>query len=416
MGASSHSTVRRIGLLITQVEMLERLRKHVAKSEAIDIATAWASPGEAVDIILGSSAKIRAIIGTTGSSTHPTILQCFNKAGQLRIPAESPLFHAKMILFHSRKTTTAWVGSANLTNGGYAANLEIMFEHEDDGASLKWFNSVWGDLILDPTDQINIYEKYWTQYKRTNHLSTVQSDIRKNDNNYSSLLDSIDSWESFVDAIKTADNYWRSEDANFSVFGDTVSWLETALLGNAIIKFADFGTIGKHEFHVLMGIQTEGTGYGLLGSMGGAGYAKQIFNTKTPETLSARRDIQRYLKPVLESSFDDFPEVTSEFIESVSSIRGISGSVATRLITLARPDLGVSVNKGSKNKLSRYAVLPKGTLSKPEKIGRTGSYADLIRFLQTQPWYYAPRPKNQFEKSLADNRAALLDSLAYEVT
>src|SRR5271169_6766268 len=102
-----------------------------------------------------------------------------------------------------------------------------------------------------------------------------------------------------------------------------------------------------------MGLETvvdgTGTGYGLLGSMRGAGAAKEVFNKASPVTLRTRERIRSVLQPVLHASPKAIPGVAVEFIRSVGEIRGFSGAVATRLLALARPELAVTVNSASQD-------------------------------------------------------------------
>lgn len=403
-------------MLLTQENLIDRLHKLAMEAEAIDLATAWSSPGEAQRAVLNSPGKLRAIVGIAGCATHPSVLRDFHKAGHLRIPIQAPLFHAKMILFHKVGRTTAWIGSANLTRGGYETNREIMLEYEDDGAALNWFNSIWETLDQDPSAQIDRYESGWTPGRLfIDPAVTSEHDREMQLSSYDTLLSSLDDWKSFVRAIRIANEYWKAN-SHWSVDGEFVSWLNTVKLGHSIMSRNDFSDISYLDYRVLMGIQLkhEESGYGLLGSMIGAGDAKKIFHIANLETLAKRRKIQRLLQPVVASSIADFPEACSTFIQEVSKIAGISGSVATRFITLARPDLGVSVNQGSVKKLSAYSGLPQGTLNKARRPRQKGSYAELIEFLQTQPWYRAPEPKDRYERSLAQSRGALLDALVYE--
>lgn len=166
---------------------------------------------------------------------------------------------------------------------------------------------------------------------------------------------------------------------------------------------------------MLLGIELQGehSAYGLLGSMKGAGRAKEAFNPSNGRPPTVRLHVRKLLQPVIDSSFEDFPEVASRFIASISEIEGFAGSVATRLIALARPDLGISVNDGSIAMLEQYSGMRGSALSKPRRPRAKGSYPELLEYLATQPWYRSPKPRNPYERMLSSCRGALLDAIAY---
>ena len=405
-------------MLLTQENLFDRLQEHCASATRIDLATAWSSPGVAQRAILDSDANCRAIIGIAGNVTPPPVLRDFDRRATLRIPEKSPLFHPKFILFHSDTgKTIAWIGSANLTQAGYEQNRELVFEYEDDGTSLKWFEEIWSSLDENVSPIIDDYETHWKPTAGYVKDSKSDLDLNEHSSAISSIFDDLHDWDSFVKAIEFANYYWKKQEG-FSVDGEICSWMNTINLGNLIIRRNDLNSLSQIEFKIVMGLEfgDDIAYYGLLGSMKGAANARKIFHPTNKLAVGTRSAIDRYIKPLLTASFDDFSNVCSDFIENMSNIEGVSGGVATRLIALARPEWGVSVNDGSRRSLSLYSGLPISTLGSPKTGGKGKSYLDLIEFLQEQPWYASPQPRNNYERSLAASRGALLDALVYEPT
>jgi hypothetical protein len=118
------------------------------------------------------------------------------------------------------------------------------------------------------------------------------------------------------------------------------------------------------------------------------------------------------LQRAIRASDADFPQAAVDFIGHVSEIKRFGPAVASRLLALARPDLAVSVNKGSRPGLAALSGLPSSALRVPGRP-RAKSYADLLEFLSTKEWYKNPQPANRYEQTLANARGALLDCLVY---
>jgi hypothetical protein len=99
----------------------------------------------------------------------------------------------------------------------------------------------------------------------------------------------------------------------------------------------------------------------------------------------------------------------------LEQIHGFGGALATRFLALARPDRAISVNNGSRARLSKLTGLPPTSLAHAPH-GRANSYMDLLRWFEQQGWYSNPNPKDVRERLLANARAALFDALVYEPT
>ena len=128
-------------VVLTGSDLLSAFRERLRSSVRVDIATAWATGGDALSALQESTerdhdpAKVRAIVGLHGYTTTPVALRQLQRIGALRlvpgdpiVPA-APLFHAKVYLFRARNgRQLGWVGSANLTGKGFGSNDEVMYE------------------------------------------------------------------------------------------------------------------------------------------------------------------------------------------------------------------------------------------------------------------------------------------------
>ncbi len=83
---------------------------------------------------------------------------------------------------------------------------------------------------------------------------------------------------------------------------------------------------------------------------------------------------------------------------------GISAGVATRLLTLARPDIFMSVNGRSQQRLAQTSGL---TVS---QIRESSGYGRLIEWVLQSKWWGAPRPSGTgWDSQRWPYRAALMD-------
>jgi hypothetical protein len=356
-------------------------------------------------------------VGISGNATDPAALRALQTVGILRIPDDPPLFHPKIFLFYRNDGTVAWIGSTNLSRSAFQQNVELVCEFEDDGSATRWFEEKWTALRRNPSPIIDQYERAWSPASFsvgkpiTPEKPVSQTELRR-------LAVEIDDWPSFVRALRVADRYWKKR-IRLSVDGEMMSWLNTITLGTAIVTRESWRHLSKDDYRLIMGIEKKvgevEIGYGLLGSMKAADDAKNIFNEASANSLAIRRKIRDALQPVIQATPAAFPDATAAFMRTVFSIGRIGGGTATRLIALARPDLGVSVNRGSRDGLAAMSKLPASSLDKMPSGPRARSYVDLLRYLMQQPWYSNPTPRNEYERTLASARAALLDSLVYRV-
>ncbi|MEG9524397.1 MAG: phospholipase D family protein [Hyphomicrobiales bacterium] len=407
-------------MFLTQEQLLTRLKDRLGTADRVDTAMAWMSLGEALSA-LHAFAKarpqaLRAIVGTTGTATHPRALRLIQQTAQLRLPGGSPLFHPKLIIFHQRESALIWIGSANLTRCGFEQNTEIVAELPDeDGAARAWFDMYWAGLDADCGPQLDRYEADW---KPSPGAQDHDPRLPHSEDVLWDLAQGLTDWSSFVHALRTASPI-RQRKFGCTVDGEMSSWLNTITLGNEITRRDSWDELSDVDYHVLLGIK-DGTddimGYGLLGSMQGAGEVKTTFLKDTTAHRKIREYIRTCLQGPIHASDTAFPNAAVTFIRQVSTLERFGPAVATRLLALARPDRAVSVNNGSRAGLAKLSGLPRTALSNVNGSPRAKSYADLLAFLATKDWYRHPKPANRYEQTLANARAALLDCLVYVPT
>ena len=127
-------------------DLVKLLECRLFESCGVDIAVARAAPCPAIDELgafCAGGGLLRVVVGIDGNATDPAALRQLARFGQLRVGAGS----------------TVWVGSADLTRGGFGGNDGLMLESEGGQASVAWFESLWSSLAPDPAERIAAYER-----------------------------------------------------------------------------------------------------------------------------------------------------------------------------------------------------------------------------------------------------------------
>ncbi|QDM28417.1 NgoFVII family restriction endonuclease [Tardiphaga sp. vice304] len=403
-------------MLFESDNLLPELSKVLLQAQRVEIAVAWVNNCSALEQLCEfaeRAGKLKVIVGIWGNATHPAALRKLQRAAELRIvTGTNSLFHPKLYLFHKATECEGWIGSANLTNGGFELNEELVMKFTDKGDAAGWFSKLWNSLENSEGQAtiIDEYENGWKPpappplSKKAYHKAFPFSGLYD-------LAGGITSWSSFESAIDEADEYWGNHwDIEHPVTGEVGSWCHTISQGHAVIVQQSWDDLSKTERHLLLG---RGDYHGLLGSMKGAGVANNIFAEKSRANIAVRATIRRHLQLVIDSSDADFAGAAVEFISELNSIDGFGGALATRFLALARPDRAVSVNAGSRRLLAELSGLPPTALSNAPN-GRGKTYLDLLRWFEEQSWYSNPMPQDNRGRMLASYRAAIFDALVYK--
>ena len=141
-------------MLITRRNLLDCFSQNLEWATGIDIASAWATPNEALRK-LGlrkfqnqnpAPIKVRAVVGPLDGITEPDALRALASMGQLRVRHVAGVrqrFHPKVYIFRSADRSVAWIGSANFTARGFGRNEEVLFEASDTEDVEDWFKRLW---------------------------------------------------------------------------------------------------------------------------------------------------------------------------------------------------------------------------------------------------------------------------------
>jgi hypothetical protein len=220
----------------------------------------------------------------------------------------------------------------------------------------------------------------------------------------------LDSWDSYFSALVRADEEWIVKyDGKFGVFTGKNSYLKTIRAARPLFT-ADWRFLSTGDARVLLGlIDDDGADYGHLGSMQGAGLAKNVFLDSRPGNLTSRVAIQEAIRELLVVPLkDSLPLMARRSHEIITNRDGFSGGVATRLLALARPEVLVSVNNESVRRLAHWSGMSAAVIKTSQ------GYEKFVRWVMQGKWWNVPAPNDTFEREIWSCRAALIDGLVYE--
>jgi len=391
----------------TPVSTLNALRGICEWADELHLGYAWCTSANGTaehwDAIPLEKVR-RALLGIHFAQTEPFVLRKFRRLGVLKIVDDTAgVFHPKLIIGTKAGEARALFGSSNLTVGGFAGNTELNTTMSGTTSEsplsdlIEFFDAQWiGPRAEEPDSAwLADYEHAWQARPKPKPVRRTKNPA--GESMAVTLEQLTGQWIDYYELIKAQERRELARGGQVHVFDNANgSWLQEVENCNSAFGSLDsFANMPIDERKLIAG--TGGKSRGYLGSMKGAGFFKQLVNT-APATLS--RGLQ-----IIPQRGDVSNEAIERFFETTSKIEGVGFGVATRLLTVKRPDLFISVNKSSRGRIK-------------EVFGRAPAtptaYLALLRRIWAMPWYLSTRPNERNQQRVWDARVALLDAVMYE--
>ena len=396
--------------LIESDDLLKRFGELLCASIEVDIAVAWARDGAALQTLLNRAyrAKIRIVVGLSGNTTDPAALRRLTEAVnvELRIAPQGRVFHPKFYRFRGEEGTVCWVGSANLTRGGFGGNAELVHEFRDGSdAGGEWFERLWQRLDDDPESEIDRYEARYTAPKTGGYVGGGPA-------RRGSLprIEHIETWDEFVGALHDLDEYCRRRESKWNVLGKTHSYLHTIRVGGEIARRENWENFSSRDRDILLGRRTGNSGgtWGLLGSLQGAG---KVVNAFTPSGRPEDRSlVLEQIQNVVTTEEAGIVEAAKLAVAEITSLERFGLATATRFLALASPGRLIPVNRKSRAGLREFTDINVDSRN-PAYLAR--KYGKLLEKIHGREWCSAPEPANRRDREIWRCRVALVDAFVY---
>jgi hypothetical protein len=388
--------------LLSEANLALRLNELIESSSSIDIATAWISLWDGTQTLLEAARKkkvtLRILVGIGGYLTDPQHLKAIAENAELRIYGKptGKLFHPKLFLFKGTKQSICWVGSANFTHHGFHKNTEVIAEFPDiEEVGKGEFERLWNS---DEARPFALFDLDGYADKRTALLKSVPESISAALNlpvNTIEPNENLDflmgDWAGFADRL-------RQIKPDIGKGFDLEEWLYVLENRNGFVQRNWEDDLTPIDLKMMYGMNP----FAPFGRLDARNKGKFI----GAEGKQRRREIGRALRDIASMKLFQAPLVQGAY-ENLRSVDGCGHALATRLLTLARPDWFVVVNKKSIEGLSRKLDVPL-KLSLTAKI-----YAELLEKIQRSPWCNSPEPNDSEERRWWKYRTALIDPLVY---
>ena len=376
-------------------------------------AVAWAGqPKTLFERLKQREARIKQlVIGTHFHQTSPVFIQEFRAHPQVRfIVQPSGVFHPKIYLFRSGSQWAAIVGSANFTDAAFTNNEEaavLLSSTQGDSPSefkrlLRLVDKYWHQaqpISGEELERYKVLHKRWKEAARALGSPPPSRTMRRKSKPLDNTLLPL-SWQEFVDRVKNE---------GIHRFDGRLAVLQAAR--EAFQEYPDFATIPLDVRRGIAGFnETTPPDWLWFGSMKGAGRFKNLVR-ESPTGISQALDCIPLTGAVTDDAYEEFCRKFCQAFPVIAGQRkGAGVAVASRLLAMKRPDVFVCYD--SKNRVRLKAMLGLAGNLAPQDFDRY--WQEIVLGIQATEWWRTRQPSDPVERSIWDDRAALLDSLCYQ--
>lgn len=401
-------------LLSSPDELIGAFQDALSGAAHVDVAVAWATRCDQVSSLCSYAkgrGKLRAIVGRDFAGTDPFAVERLLSAspGQIRWGCTPCLgiFHPKVFLFHHEDRITAIVGSANLTRQAFLCNVEVTMRlcgTADELSQLVLFFAAQWQLAEEINiESLETYKNHWRAQRECQLQAHKGLQPAGTGAAVAAATGPILSWtwDQYVDQLRRVDKLWQP-------FGHSIESYLDMLEEVPELARRPLSSLSKVQRLALLGIWGEEyPNAGWLGWMGAKGKARQALTEDDATSRQTQAAVTTALQMVPPGPTLPSLQVVGAAYQDLRKIKYVGPGIATRYLTLRRPDACVSVNGASQEGLSRILAVPVSRLCRWE------GYEEGLKRLWEAPWMTAQRPTSCLEATFWDNRSALLDAFVY---
>jgi len=389
------------------------------------VIVAWAGLNDVLRGLMAfarSGGNLRLVVGRDFNGTDPRAVRRVFDAAPTSIrwgfKPRRGIFHPKVYVFHRPDRVDAIVGSANLTASALHHNTEAVVHLSGSSAAMRdvhaFVENAWG--AADEIDEASLaaYEQSWSEHRR--EQEAAQDSIAAQDTASTERRDAAAradrlvgrflgwEWEEYVEQIQRFAELWVP-------FGQSLEELLDMLDEVPPLLDRPIRKLNKLERLALLGQWSEAfPNAGWLGRMSAAGLARHRLVEDDEPSAELQRAVYAAIRGIPRGQQLPAQDVVARAYEDLRALDGVGHAIATRFLTLRRPDVFLSVNSASLAGLSQILNVPESRLM------TWAGYSEGLRRLWNAPWWKTPKPSDPFEQKLAHNRAALVDFLVYRPT
>ena len=371
-------------------------------------SVAWAG-GESKPLaaLKAASTKIeRVIVGLHFYQTHPDFIAAFRTHPGVRfIKQPSGVFHPKVYLFY--QDPQHWellVGSANFTMSAFSVNMEatmlVSSRDEDSGTIFHevraLIDTAWKSAQPFTAAELDDYRTIWKNQQSKRASLSGGYGRRKDNTPAPKPMHQVPvgtmTWKEFVHLVRN-DRY--------SSVGSRIKLL--SYLRELFENHPHFSAMTALQRRDVAGLHNpidESAG-SWFGSMRGSGkFASKIASNDS--RISLALDQIPLAGELTRSHYDEF------IAHFGKALPGNFLATATRLLAMKRPDTFICLDSRNNRELSTaFGIQPSG-------MNYDRYWDEIVMRIRDCDWWLNPKPSSAIETSIAEGRAAFLDSLYYK--
>ncbi|BAV11151.1 hypothetical protein A9Z61_00135 [Moraxella osloensis] len=404
--------------LLNAEDLANSIKKDIEKCQSIYFAVAWVTSNDIFKELAKAIDKVAiGVIGLNLHHTDPAILTKYAKSENIFFRYDTnSVFHPKIYIFQYKTYCNVYIGSSNLTTGGFGSNeeLNIKLKMTLDAKELKQFIKQIEEYTESTLDEISkdFIEDYTRKYnirkiteKRLKSITTAQMDATLAETNNSVSDGGID-WSSFIELAK-------EETLQGKEFGECLEERKALLeyAKDLFAKYKHLKDMSLAEQRVIAGVCNENNPenpyYAWFGNLHGFGYMQGNFNINKDQHNNAViiSDALDLIPLDGEVTFDMFEAYIQKFNQISNSDNPNMKASYYRFLAMKRPDLFFPLNKANSEKLiALYDI--KGGINSYKK------YWEVLQKVRKSKWYTLGDTASE-EWNF---RMALLDSICYKFT
>ncbi len=375
--------------------------------KTLSIAVAWCgNPHQTLPykFLENFNGTVSVTVGISFNHTHPDAIEWFCDIGaDIRVfKDDTELFHPKVYLFRHGQSYALFIGSSNLTYGGFYNNCEAncliegtaSSERAKDIGSLERTLSKWHARAVTPTRRwLNGYRlRYKASVRKQRKQGIRTPPMTEEEIPTASWLRHAD-WDIYYTKVRTG---LKRDERNRQGYHNVLDAAARELPVPWTTQY--FQDIEKRR--IIGGIKP----YAWLGHVAASGQFRRLLANGTFNQLStivkSVNAIARLAPPISWSKF-------KTHLENLVSL-GPTMKVWGRLLCIVRPDLFCTVAAVSvRQNLSDTLGVAQSRFDEPD------GYIQLTKLIHSSPWFNSPSPKDKQQAAVWRRRAAFLDSIFY---
>lgn len=353
----------------------------------------------------------RAVIGIHFAQTEPSVLRVLNNLGVLKVLSDtSGVFHPKVIVGQVGTHLRAIIGSSNFTTGGFGKNTEVnvLLEGRSDGyhtplrprgpldAVCAFVNMQWSrkDAFKPTTTWLDDYKRARRKQPKP---PTSPPAIKANRPALPLPTNLNIDFNTYYNLIASQHERRLGRNSRIYVFdSDNGAYLQEAeACQSAFRAYRNFADMPVDTRQLVGGWGPHTSGF--FGDMRPAGNFKARIRH---DAASISKHLDRIpLKGKVSG------QLAEEVLHGLDALKGFNIATASRLLTVKRPDLFLSVNSAN-----RAAIK---TLFNVAPWNGVKQYLDLHSRLWKMLWFKSEEPEKWDQRRVWRARVALLDAALY---